>query len=164
MSVIELPLSRGLMALIDAEDYEAVGRVKWTAHSSSKGTLPLYVLRHCPGNHGLALRLHNVLMSPPPGFEVDHIDRDGLNNRRSNLRVVDHSSNQRNRKLPSNNTSGYRGVTFSNTRRGWSAKARVQKVTRYFGHFPTREEAAAAYDLNMFLLVGGDFCRNFPLI
>ena len=89
--------------------------------------------------------LHRYLTDAPTGTDVDHIDHDQLNNRRSNLRILTHSENHQNRNRPNkNNTSGYLGVTWSKYNYCWVAKLRVSGRYVYVGSFKDKELAAKA--------------------
>lgn len=75
---------------------------------------------------------------------VDHADRNGLNNRRSNLRVATRTQNNANSRLPSHNSSGLKGVRFHLGR--FEASISVGNRQKYLGRFKTKHEAAIAYD------------------
>jgi hypothetical protein len=93
------------------------------------------------GTHGYALRnqtlLHRLLMNPPPGMEVDHINGDRLDNRRENLRLVTHAENVANRALRNKvNESGFRGVTrpmHPTSKFAWRAQVGFQRKTHFLG-------------------------------
>ena len=80
--------------------------------------------------------LHRMILSPPPGEMVDHINGNTLDNRRSNLRAVDCRTNGQNRvKMPANNTSGFRGVWFNAKRQRWIAQAKKDGRVHRIGSF-----------------------------
>ena len=89
----EIRLTQDKVALVDDEDFELVSRYKWHAHRVTRRTLcdQYYVAHNPPG--GRKILLHNLIMHPPPGMVVDHLNFDGLDNRRQNLRVVTHHDN-----------------------------------------------------------------------
>jgi hypothetical protein len=97
-----------------------------------------------------------------PGVDVDHIDDDPLNNRRSNLRIASRFQNLGNTRRRADNTSGFKGVSWSNRFRYWVASIGYAGAKRHLGCYPTAEQAAHAYDeaaREMF----GEFARvNFP--
>lgn len=97
----EIPLTRGLVALVDDEDYERVNDCKWYA---TPGHNTFYAQRRGPRDaqgKRATLSMHRLVLDmpvyEPGGLEVDHIDRDGLNNTRANLRPVTHAGNAANR-------------------------------------------------------------------
>lgn len=82
---------------------------------------------------------------PPDGFDIDHIDGDGRNNRITNLRLATRSQNGANRRLQVNNASGMKGVSFYRKTKKWKAQISVRGHVKSIGYFKTIEEAAAAY-------------------
>ena len=92
----------------------------------------------------------------------DHIDRDGLNNRRSNLRPDPNGHNQANRGRQKNNTSGYKGVSWKNGKGKWVAQIQVDGKRRHLGYFEDPIEAAKAYDRAALQHQGEFAVLNFP--
>lgn len=122
---------------IDAEDLPKVGHMRWSASTQGYARAPL--------DGGPRLRLHRVLMDAPSGAEVDHIDGDVTNNRKSNLRLCSHAENGRNIKKKTNNTSGHTGVSWSKPHRLWRAYIVLNNRQKHLGLFKSVEGAAAAY-------------------
>jgi hypothetical protein len=88
--------------------------------------------------------LHREIMSPmAKGYNTDHINRNTLDNRRKNLRVVSRSGNNLNSKIPKNNSSGYKGVQLVGNR--WRAAIGYKGGRKYLGRFDNAEEAYQAY-------------------
>lgn len=90
--------------------------------------------------------------------DVDHIDSNGLNNQRENLRIATRSQNAHNRKKPSNNTSGVKGIFFRNDIKRWYAYISINKKRIHLGSFPTKDEAIKARH-DAVILYHGDFGR-----
>jgi hypothetical protein len=101
-----------------------------------------YFQKRLPGNK--LVELHRWIMGEPEGLYVDHISRDTLDNRRSNLRAVKNSTNIRNGRVRSNNTSSVTGVSRRVNRPNWYASIRVDYRTISLGSFKTFEEAVEA--------------------
>lgn len=123
-------------ALLDDADAERVSDARWAY-------LRGYASSRVNGDR-LPSLLHRVLMGLPPGDvrQVDHINRNRLDNRRSNLRVVTGAQNWQN--TPSRGrTSRHRGVSWSAARGKWVAQAQLNGVQRNLGRYATEEEAAA---------------------
>lgn len=94
--------------------------------------------------NGRRIFLHRLLLSSPENREVDHIDSDGLNNRRSNLRLVTTAQQMQNKKSYHGSTSRYRGVHWSKQRGKWRAEIRLNGKNTFLGHFDDEETAALA--------------------
>jgi hypothetical protein len=150
----EIPLTQGRVALVDDSDYEAVLAVgKWHL-STCDGRL--YAQN---AKSKSVIRLHKFLTGWPL---VDHVNGDGLDNRRANLRRATASQNSANIDPPSHNTSGYKGVTLYKRTGRWRGHITVDGTQRHLGYFATAEEAARAYDAAA-LATWGEFARpNFP--
>lgn len=91
--------------------------------------------------------MHRVIMNCPEGMQVDHINGNKKDNRRSNLRICSASQNMANRSKPSNNTSGYKGVGWRKSRCKWIASIRVNSNLYHLGSFDCKHQAALTYDI-----------------
>jgi hypothetical protein len=98
--------------------------------------------------------MHRVILDAPEGSEVDHVNGDGLDNRRKNIRLVTRTENLRHQKTFRNSKSGYKGVTFNPVNGRW-------KATLNLGTFDSAEEAARAYDRVIRRLFGSLAKTNF---
>lgn len=143
--IIELPLTKGHVAIIDRAD-EHVAAFKW--HASVKRSGNVYGRRsvHLPGGGNKLVLLHRYILGDACiGFIVDHIDGNGLNNRRSNLRTVSVLANNRNvSRARIDSASGVLGVCWHARDRKWQALIRVDGRRIHLGCFPTIEQATAA--------------------
>jgi hypothetical protein len=141
--------------LIDARDVPLVLGRYWFAHRNGNTT---YV---SSGPSGERISLHRVLLQPERWQCVDHIDHDGLNNRRSNLRVCTNRQNQWNAiKLLTRGSSRFKGVQWCGV--SWRAFLRIDARKVYLGSFATEEEAAHAYDDSARQHRGAFAPLNFP--
>lgn len=158
----EIPLTQGLVALVDDEDFEPLTQYRWYAH---RGCHTFYADRKQRINvppYQKSLTMHRELLQALSGQEVDHIDGDGLNNQRANLRLATTSQNQSNRAMLPNNTSGRRGVSWHRRDRRWRAAIGQGNKVVHLGLFIDLDDAARAYDLAARSLFG-EFARpNFP--
>lgn len=152
-----VPLTQGLFAIIDAADVPIVEGVAWTATKDSRGVA--YAVTHRYRNNGrsTAIRMHRILLDAPAGMDVDHIDMDTLNNRRSNLRICSRSQNLANKNVRSDSSSGVKGV-FRHPNGRFRAKIKFEGRQIHIGYFSTPEEAAAAYKTEAVRLFG-EFAR-----
>lgn len=110
----------------------------------------------------LELYVHNLVLPPEEGFEVDHIDGRVLNAQRANLRQATRRQNSQNTSLRSNNASGYKGVSWDKEHGKWYAKIKANGKQRNLGRFTSVLKAAQAYD-DAARIYFGEFARfNFP--
>ena len=128
--------------------------VRWHAYRDSRsGALYVAASRYVGGGRKRARNEHfvlaRVLMDAPEGSEVDHIDRNPLNNRRDNLRVVSHAVNMRNKSMYRNNTSGYVGVGWNRKSGRWQAYFKKDGRQVYVGMFDDPATAAQARESAM---------------
>lgn len=141
----EIPLTQGKVALVDDEYYEELMEFKWYALMEG-GTF--YARRHSVTDEQgkrHTIRMHRFIMNTPDGLDTDHIDGDGLNNTRANLRVCTRAQNQRNKGAQRNNASGFKGVSFHRGAKKWRAQISIDGTKTYLGLFLTRELAYEAY-------------------
>ena len=103
--------------------------------------------------------MSRLIMGNPKDKLVDHANGNTLDNRRSNLRVCNHTNNMRNRKIDSeNNTSGYKGVSWSNCSKKWEVRIRYGGKKVHLGYFESPVIAALIYNLTA-ILRHGEFAR-----
>jgi len=152
-----IPLTKGKFAKVDDEDFECLSQYRWFYHHTGYAGRNIRI----DGEHR-TITMHRVIVRTPPGMDTDHINGDKLDNRRENLRICSHTENVRNQPVRSNNTSGYKGVSFYSRSRKWRANIYVGHMQRNLGYFVTPEEAAQAYDKAARILFG-EFARlNIP--
>ncbi|MDE3095803.1 MAG: HNH endonuclease [Chloroflexota bacterium] len=135
-------LDRGRFALVDDGDFERVKGHRWTTnrpHVTASGLEFWYAQAHIDGK---TVRMHRFIMDAPSGTQVDHINGDGLDNRRSNLRLCSHAGNNRNRHVKN---APARGVLRLSSGR-WSARIGVDGRNVGLGTYDSKEAAARAYD------------------
>lgn len=159
--MIEFPVTGGSV-LIDADDLDAVrSLVPWRIMQTKQGKR--YAVRRLWLGTGLnrpLVYMHRFLMDAPAGKQVDHINGNGLDNRRANMRLCSGRENARNRIGTAR--SGYKGVYQSRHGNRWYASIRAEDRTHRLGAFETPEAAARAYD-EAAVRFHGDFARlNFP--
>jgi hypothetical protein len=141
--IILVPLTRGYFATIDAADAPEILRHKWAA-SVRKGRRAVYAVRQVRVDGKMqCIWMHRQIAGTPAGMLTDHKDRDGLNNRRSNLRAATRAQNQVNADRP-------RGQFLRGTRPArkpgvWQAYIQYEKRRLHLGSFPTEAAAHAAY-------------------
>lgn len=155
----KIPLTQGYVAVVDDEDFVSLSRFRWRVHFSRKGTYAARSLLASEGKKTTRL-MHRELMRARWGKTVDHVDGDGLNNCRSNLRVCSMRRNLANRgKYGNARTSCYIGVSWEAKRRRWVARL----GNRYLGAFRSEEEAAGVRDRAAHRARGRFARLNYPL-
>lgn len=132
--IVRIPLGQGLFAILDEPDAGRAAALDW---GPLRGRKTVYARS---GN----VLLHRFVMQPEQGMVVDHIDGDGLNNARSNLRVCTPMQNHANARKHTNSSSYFKGVYRH--RRRWRAQIIVDKERVALGSFETQTRAAMAYD------------------
>lgn len=144
---LQVPLTQGLYAVIDEADAHLLA-YKWRPRKA--GVALVYARRSVRiGDKRVDISLHVEIAKPRAGMVVDHINGDGLDCRRSNLRVCTKSSNSRNQTRKQAGTSSrFKGVCWHSRDRKWVAmiKAPGLKYQKALGYFSSEEEAARAYD------------------
>lgn len=131
-------LTRGKFTIVDDEDFEYLNKFKWHLLLTSSGKM--YAKRTIYSKNILSsnrikkdVLLHRVVINYFGKKDIDHIDGNGLNNQKNNLRICSHSTNMRNCKTPITNTSGCKGVCWHNNR--WEARMKVNGKNINFGNF-----------------------------
>jgi hypothetical protein len=147
-----ITLTRGLHALVDAEDYEWLNQHRWHA-SPATGHSTVYAKRST--RHG-SVFMHRMIMQPPKGMVVDHINGNGLDNRRCNLRICTRQENAQNRRKHVDGKSRFIGVSPCGNK--WQAFVGHE----YVGHFDDEVEAAKARDRKAIEMYGEHAWLNFP--
>ncbi len=140
-----IPLTRGKFAQVDDDDFERLSKFRW--HAAPDGAT-FYAARgiRLPGNRTEIFRMHRDIMNPPSGMMVDHIDHDGLNNQKSNLRSCTKSQNMRNRRgAQKNSKSGYRGVVLQKRTGRWLANIQFDGKLIFLGTYDSILDAASSY-------------------
>jgi hypothetical protein len=145
-----IPLTQGKEALVDDQDYEYLMQWKWCWHWTARRTTT-YARRDIGGRrHKSSVHMHRVIAERmghlAQGRQIDHVDGNGLNNQRSNLRVATQSENGGNRGRNRNNKSGYKGVCWDATRQKWLAALKHRGRQVLHKRFDDPKEAARAYN------------------
>lgn len=139
----EIPLSRGMVALVDDADVALVSGRKWHAVPSRTTVYAAHTTYPPPRR---IESMHRVILGLGPRHpEVDHINGNGLDNRRANLRQAEHRQNMGNMRPRSGGSSRYKGVCQKPNGR-WQAYITVDGKRRHLGYYADETAAAVAYD------------------
>jgi len=142
-----IPLTQGQFAIVDNEDFALLSSWKWFAQ---KNVRTFYACRHVyvPDGPNQLVLMHRSLLQTPSGLLSDHIDGNGLNNTRINLRDATPLQNMMNRRGKRGGSSKYKGVWMDqqgDSSKKWRAGIRINGKLNYLGRFCAEEDAAAAY-------------------
>ncbi len=152
-TVRRIPLGHGLFAVVDAEDYEWLSKYKWHAQRRGRKVYAISVKK------GKVVYMHRMIMRPCQGYVVDHLDGNGLNNRRCNLRVCTRQENAVNMG-PRGGASEFVGVHRHKDK--WEAQIVWRGKKHHVGVFADEVEAAKARDRKAYELHGEFAYLNFP--
>lgn len=157
---VEVPLTRGYVAVVDVEDAERVLAHRWHAVVTPRSVYAARAISTPGGRRRQAAQYMHSLIT---GYAwTDHANRNGLDNRRANLREASRTENNRNRRGPAS-ASPFKGVCINNGRgKPWKAAIKASGPTRHLGYFTSDTEAALAYDAAARELFGDFAVLNFP--
>lgn len=146
-----IPLNKGLFATVDDEDFDRLTQHKWFAH---KVVNTFYAERYVgPKFSRRCIKMHAEIITIPKGLQCDHIDGNGLNNQKLNLRAVTIRRNQQNRHVKK--SSKYPGVYKQKRDGKWRAHITFNGTVRHLGLFEVEEDAYTAYRVAEAVLTNG---------
>lgn len=134
-NVVHVVLRDGEEMLCDIDDWNCLKEFTWRKNRGGYATSSINRKQR---------RFHKMVMGKRDGYVVDHIDRNKLNNQKSNLRFVTHQANSVNIDLPKNNTSGIIGVSWLENRKKWTSRLTIDGKNIFLGNYDTKEEAEEA--------------------
>jgi hypothetical protein len=140
-----IPLLHNLFALVDDEDFEYLNQYKWFVFKTKN---VFYARRHIytpSGKRRMIFMHREILNLSDPQIFTDHIDHDGLNNQKHNIRTCTREQNGQNRKKQLGCSSKYKGVCFHKRDKTWYSQICVNGSMKYLGYFRTEQEAASVY-------------------
>jgi hypothetical protein len=136
-----------MYAIVDPDDYWRLSRHKWCA---LKGQRTFYAIRGIymgKKSKRKTVWMHREIVNAGDEYFCDHINHNGLDNRKANLRLANRCQNAWNRlKSRNNSRSKYKGVAFNSCQKKWYVRIQVAGVGKYLGIFDDEIEAAKAYD------------------
>lgn len=153
----EISLTLGKVALVDDDDYERIVRHKWQFYPYNAG----YAVRKGSKRNGepRTVRMHREIMNAPKGVQIDHINGNGLDNRKSNLRFANTQQNAFNREKPSVNCSSkYKGVLKRRDDSNWVVRIKYNNRQFHLGTYQSETYAAAVYNVAAHIMFGS-YCR-----
>lgn len=136
-----IKLTQGKFAIVDDKDFEYLNQFKWFAQ---KDGYTWYALRR--GKQRKIVRMHRLLTGISKGKSIDHINGNGLDNRRENLRICTQQQNICNSRKRKNTSSKYKGVSWYARGHKWAAYIQTKNKQKHLGYFDKAIEAALAYN------------------
>jgi hypothetical protein len=157
-------ITRGTVAFVSDEDYDYINSFNWSCRPNDNGTA--YAIRkgRRRTDEKRTVEMHREIIKVPKGMQIDHINGDGLDNRRENLRIACVQTNAFNRGKPSMAcTSQYKGVLRRQGKIVWEARLKYNDKAIYLGNYADEEDAASAYNYAAILMFG-EFAKPNPLV
>jgi hypothetical protein len=157
-----IPLTKGLFAIVDPDDYHRLVNFNWHARKSA---YTHYAVRYLSGGKGKTKieYMHHVIIDIPEGLFCDHINHNGLDNRKANLRPATLAQNIRHRrKFKSPSRSKYKGLTWRKKEKAWHVRIYTNGKRIFIGSFKDEFAAAHAYDRAAKQFYGQFAELNFP--
>lgn len=143
----KIELTRGYFAIIDDEDVELVANYSWRVIPTRNTMYAKAYVRGSGRKNPQQVFMHRLIMDAPKELEVDHINGDGLDNRRENMRLCSHAQNLQNQRNDSSRGSSiYKGVSWSKKDKKWIAQICKEYSNEVLGYFKDEKEAALAYN------------------
>lgn len=157
--VREIPLTQGKVALVDEEDFEFLSQWKWYVSVFANNQYARRAIWDSGKERAISISMHGEIMKTPKGMVCDHIDGNGLNNCRHNLRICTKEENWRNRRSKKGSSSKYLGVYKVKGCNKWGAIIKGQRL----GYFADEKQAAVVYDKAALKQYGEYAHLNFPV-
>jgi hypothetical protein len=141
-----IPLSRGMYAIVDPDDFWSLNRYKWCALAGQRTFYAIRRIYQGKNRKRKTVWMHREIMKSGDKLVCDHINHNGLDNRKANLRLASRSQNSWNRRKQTNSRSKYKGISFSSRKKKWFARIYVEGGSKFLGRYDDEIEAAKAYD------------------
>ena len=154
-----IELVGGRYVQIDIEDFDKLSQWSWSLTQSGYAGRSFRVGIRSADKKKVVL-MHRFIMDAPSDMLVDHINHNILDNRKENLRLCTKSENSRNRKIQSNNKSGYKGV-YCKSQSIWGCQIKINGKNKHLGYFVDPIEAAKTYDIHAKEIYGEFAYLNF---
>lgn len=150
-----------MFALVDDEEFEELSKYSWQVVKAPKATALFYAVRNNPNGKPFRIQMHNHIMKLEKGFIVDHLNGNGLDNRKANFRICTEKENCYNK--PSRGGSSiYKGVYYQKSVNKWASQLKKDYKTYKLGYYENEIEAALAYDKLAREFYGNTVRLNFP--
>ena len=156
----QIPLTQGKFAIVDAEDYDRLSRYKWHARKDrDKYRARRSIWRN---GKGATILMHREILHVPEGIKINHINHNGLDNRKVNLRLSTQAQSAFDQRPQEKRTSSFKGVCRETDSKKWRADIKYNRKRHHIGAFDNEKDAAEAYDAKAIELFGEFAHLNFP--
>lgn len=155
----KVPLKNGLYAIIDEDDYKFISYFRWSIRECPHTTYAFCNIRD-QDMKWTTCSMHRFIMSSPKGLIIDHINHDGLDNRKDNLRICSAAENVRNSRGKRIRKHKYKGIRWNKGSNKWESKIVFNRKEIYLGGFDSPELAAKAYNSGATKYHGEFACLN----
>lgn len=135
----KIKLNHNKYAIVDKDDYDFINQWKWRFDMQGYSSRTIYLGGGRKNQIQKGIYMHNLINKTPKGFHTDHINRNKLDNRKSNLRTCSQSLNGINRGKPKNNKSGYKNINW--WKNAWVVELKINKIKIYAGRFKLLKDA-----------------------
>ena len=152
-----IPLTQGKRVIVDNEDHLFLNQYKWYA---KKGYRTYYAARSTRKSKPFTIWMHRVIMNTKHDQEIDHINGNGLDNRKVNLRICNRQQNMQNSRKRGKFSSLHKGVSWNPTSKRWAATIGYNYKLLFISNHKTEKEAAKAYNKKAQKLYGKFACAN----
>lgn len=144
-----IPLTRGKYAIVDPDDFGWLNKHKWHISTGGGTFYAVRTTRLQNGKNRIVIKMHRQLLKVPHHLFVDHINHNGLDNRKANLRPATGAQNNRNRRKVRLNSfhSKYKGLTWYKREKRWAVRIMADRKSVFLGYFQNEIDAAKAYDI-----------------
>jgi hypothetical protein len=149
----EIILTQNKVALVDDEDYNELNKYNWCAYHDDN----MWYARRGTNRNKIqkTILMHREILNAPKGIMIDHINGDGLDNRKENIRLCNNLINGQNRHTVYG-TSQYQGVYSPRNNKKWMSRITINKRLFYLGSFNSEKLAAIAYNIAALKYYGAD--------
>lgn len=145
-NIIKIPLTKNYYLIIDEKDFNLVSKHKWRADDRHKKCTVYAITDLHINKKRTTISVHRLIMKPLKTKQVDHVNGNGLDNRRCNLRVCTHSQNQMNKRPKLNSEHKFKGIFWIQKISKWKSSIYVNGKGLHLGLFSSEIKAAKAYD------------------